>query len=341
MEFKDHFKKASSGQLDPFYLYTGEETYMIDHTIEYIESKYLNPLYKDMNLTVITDTVEIDSLLSTVNTLPFFDNNRLILIYNSHLFKQVKESDESKLLNLFQNFPENVHLIFIEKEVDKRKKLYKAFNKKEAVVTFKKLSSSEFHKWVNKKFKEYKCEISGHALTYFIEMVNYLSQEANQTLYHVENQIKTLSHINQEITTEIIDRYMDVPIEKNIFKMMDAVSEGKISEALFILNQLIEDGEPPIKIFFLLNGQFRNIYKCKELMKAGHTANSIASKLGIHPFVAKKSSHFASKFSTQTLSQIMTVLESIDEGMKSSGLSHQLLMEKGFFEIQLIMKESA
>lgn len=341
MEFKEHFKKASSGQLDPFYLYTGEESYMIDHTIAFIEEKYLNPLYKDMNLTIINDSVDVDSLLSTVNTLPFFDENRLVIIYNSHLFKQVKENDESKLLNLFQHFPDNVHLFFIESEVDKRKKLYKAFNKKGSVVTFSKLSSSEFHKWVSKKFKEYKCEISGHALTYFIEMVNYLSQEGNQNLYHVENQIKTLSNLNQAITTEIIDRYMDVPIEKNIFKMMDAVSEGKTSDALFILNQLIEDGEPAIKIFFLLNGQFRNIFKCKELMKAGHTANSIASKLGIHPFVAKKASHFASKFSVQTLSHIMTVLEEIDEGMKSSGLSHQLLMEKGFFEIQLIMHQSA
>jgi DNA polymerase-3 subunit delta len=172
-------------------------------------------------------------------------------------------------------------------------------------------------------------------------MVNYLNPESPRNLYEVEQYINALSNLNTPVTQALIDQYVEIPIENNIFKMMDAMSANNMKDVLFIFNHLVDNGEAEIKIFFMMSTQFRNIYKCKQLMAAGHSSASIASKLGIHPFVAKKASHFAGQFNNETLIQIMAILEKMDQDMKSSGIKPQLIIEKGILEIYMAKKGSA
>lgn len=311
----------------------GFERFLLDNSVKYIETHYLNPTYKDMNINVMESSLDVDTLLNWIQALPFFDERRLIIVQNVNLFK----SDmDPKLMEALDDLPDGVHILFIEKEVDKRKKLYKYLDKNACVVNFEKLNHRDFLKWTAKKFKENSVEVDGHVLNYFIEMVNYLNPESSRNLYEVDHFIKSMSFLKEPITTSVIDRYVEVPIENNVFKMMDALSENKMEEVLFIFNNLVQNGEAEIKIFFLMSSQFRNIYKCKKLMDAGHTSASIASKLSIHPFVAKKATHFAKGFTFKALEAILTILVQIDKDLKSTGLKPQLLIEKGILEIYMV-----
>ncbi|MDK2868283.1 MAG: polymerase subunit delta [Clostridiales bacterium] len=338
MDFFSYYKQISSQQLPKINLLYGFERYLLDNSVKYIESNYLNPIYKEMNLSVMEGNLNVDELASLISALPFFDRTRLIIIRNAQCFKQ--EVDK-KLFDLLDDIPDGVYILFIEKEVDKRKKLYKIIDKIGCVVNFEKLSQKEFQKWTVKKFKEYHGTIDSHTLNYFIEMVNYLNPESPRNLYEVEQYINALSNLKEPITQALVDKYVEIPIENNIFKMMDALSSNKMKEVLFIFNHLVENGEAEIKIFFMMSSQFRNIYKCKQLMAAGHSSASIASKLGIHPFVAKKASHFAGQFSNETLTKIMSILEKMDRDLKSSGVRPQLIIEKGILEIYMAKKGSA
>lgn len=338
MDFMTYYKQLRNNEIAPINLITGQEQYLIDNIVKMIETNFLMEAYKELNFTTIEGSFDVDQFLSIAETLPFFDSKRIVYVNNVNLFKNVKDEAEVKLMSFLKSVPEQTILVFVEKDLDKRKKLYKLFEKEGTFVSIDKMTHSEFVKWVNKKFKEYQKPISNHALNYFIEMSNYLDKESSKNLYDVDNTIKSLSNNEDEITERVINQYLEIPIEHNIFKMIDAISEKNIQTSLLILNELVGNGEPEIKVFYLINQQFRNILKTKYLIKSGYSSNIVATKLGIHPFVAKKASHFANQYTFESLHKIVDIIETVDIEMKSTGLSPHLLIEKALFEIQTINK---
>lgn len=336
MDFMTYFKTIKSGELDRITLITGDEVYLIDNLIKYIGETFLMPSYLDFNYSVYDQVADMDTIVGTANTLPFFDDKRILLFQNSGVLKGVKEEQEEKLLALLKNIPDHLYVIFAESDIDKRKKTYKFLSKNSQIVNVDKLSRQELVKWIGKRFKIYDKDISLHIINYLIEMINYLEESSDKNLYDVDNIVKMLCGLESEITEQVINQYIEVPIEQNIFKMMDAISTKEITTAIQILNQLVNNGEAEIKIFFLINQQFRNILKTKILLSEGHSSSTIASKLEIHPFVAKKAGQFASQFSVKQLSNIISMLEDVDTAMKSSGIAPMLLIEKAIFDIALV-----
>lgn len=338
MDFITFFKQIKNGTLNNLTFITGDEPYLIDNLTKYVSENFLMPEYRDFNYTVYDSLIDIDTLINVAMTLPFFDSHRMILLNGTGLLKTVKDESEEKLIKFFQDIPEHLYLVIAETELDKRKKIYKHLLKMTEVVQIVRYDRGELTKWVAKRFKHYEKNVDLHAVNYFIEMINYLSPESNINLYDVDNGIRSMAGVTEPITESVINRYLDVPIEHNIFKMMDAISSKQMSEALLILNHFVEGGEPEIKIFYLINQQFRNIYKIKMLLEAGHTSPTIASKLEIHPFVAKKAGNFAVHFTKQQLVQIIERLEEVDLLMKSSGLKPLVLIEKMLYQIYEISK---
>jgi DNA polymerase-3 subunit delta len=333
MDFLTYFKQISSGSLSHLAVFTGPEVYNIEHTIKYIEDNFLNADYKDFNFTSIDVCTDVDSVISAASTLPFFDSRRILIFNKTGLLKQIKEDQEVKLMNFLKDLPEHLVLIFNEQDTDMRKKLGKWLKKESDWVVFEKLDHSDFIKWTNKKFNGYGKKIDKHILNYFADRIDYLDAASEKNLFDVDNTIRSISGTVGDITEEIVNMYVTVPIEHNIFKMMDAISMNDMSNAIQILNQFISNGEPEIKIFSMISQQFRNIFKIKLLLASGYTSTTAATKLEIHPFVAKKASAFATKYTLVQLNRIMVVLEDTDLLLKSTGLKSQWMIEKALFEI--------
>ena len=65
--------------------------------------------------------IDVNAVISTAETMPFFAPRRLIILENSGLFKK----DAEALVSYLPELPETTHMIFVEKEIDKRNRLYK------------------------------------------------------------------------------------------------------------------------------------------------------------------------------------------------------------------------
>lgn len=335
MDFSAYFKALKNGQLEAINVFTGPERYNIDHTIKYIEGNFLNPAYQTFNFTLIDGALDVSALTELVMTLPFLDERRLVVIQKTGVLKQLKEDQEEKMLTLLNQIPDHLVLIFNEQDIDQRKKVCKLLKKEATWVNFPKLTRPDFVKWCQRKMGE---RANPHVINYLIDRVDYLDEASDKNLYDVDNVIKSLVGRNEPITEQMINQYVKIPVEHNVFKMMDAMSEKNMGLAIKILSDFIQSGEAPIKIFALMTLQYRNIYKLKKLLKSGYTSKTAAAKLDIHPFVAQKASHFALKYEEKELEQIMAVLYETDMGLKSTGLPAQWLIEKALFQIQQFAK---
>ena len=104
------------------YLFYGEEEYLKQQYKQKMKEVLL-PEGDTMNLTVYEGkSADPQEIMAQAETMPFFADYRLILVENSGFFK----SGGGDLAEYVSRIPQETVLVFIEKEVDKRSRLYKA-----------------------------------------------------------------------------------------------------------------------------------------------------------------------------------------------------------------------
>ena len=137
---KEHIKLNS---FKPVYLLYGTES-------------YLKKLYKDKLKVAILNTsdemnysyfegkgIEIPKLIEIANTLPFFSDKRLIMIENSGLFKSSND-----LADYIKQIPDTTHIVFVENEVDKRNRLFKAVKDVGTISEMNSMDEANLKLWV-------------------------------------------------------------------------------------------------------------------------------------------------------------------------------------------------
>ena len=112
-------------ELKKVYLLYGEERYLIRLYRDKLKKALADP-DDTMNFSSYEgDDINVREIIDLAETMPFFADRRLILIEGSKLFK--KGGDE--LGEYMVQLPEATYFVFVEEEVDKRSKLYKAVTK--------------------------------------------------------------------------------------------------------------------------------------------------------------------------------------------------------------------
>ena len=154
-----------TGQFQNVYLLYGEEAYL--------KRQYKEKLLKAM--VTQGDTMNFSAyegkdivqgeLIDLAETLPFFADRRMILIEDSGLFKKSAE----ELADYMASVPETTCFVFVEKEIDKKTKMYKAVNKIGSVVEFKRQTDETLARWINGRIRRNGKNITGDSYALFVQ----------------------------------------------------------------------------------------------------------------------------------------------------------------------------
>ena len=115
--------ELKNNQISRFQLLYGEERYMVQYYRNQLIEKLSNP-DDEMNRTFFRDKPEPSQIAEAAQILPFFAENRLIVVEDSGYFKS-----SSDMADYVESFPETTYIIFVEREIDKRNRLFKWINK--------------------------------------------------------------------------------------------------------------------------------------------------------------------------------------------------------------------
>ena len=108
--------------------------------------------------------INVKEVIDLAETMPFFAERRLILIEDSKLFK--KGGDE--LGEYLATLPEATYFVFVEEEVDKRSKLFKAVTKCGNAVEFGTQTDETLMRWVGNRISKEGKNITQAAYQTFI-----------------------------------------------------------------------------------------------------------------------------------------------------------------------------
>lgn len=308
-----------TGQLKQAYLLYGDESYLRkqyrdklkeallaeDDTMNYqcFEGKDSNPL----------------EIIDLAETMPFFAERRVIVIQNSGYFK--KSADE--LADYIKNPAQTVYFVFVEEQVDKRNRLFKAVKDFGYAAEFRTQEESVLKRWVLGLLKKENKKISEAALYLFFvktgtDMENIKQELEKLICYTLEAEAITEADVEAICTTKITNR---------IFDMINAIAEKRKKQALDLYYDLLSLKEPPMRILYLIGRQFNYLLQVKNLRKKGYDNRTIAQKTGLHSFVVGKYVTQASKFTENILRKAIEDCVDADECVKKGKMNDSMSVE--------------
>lgn len=308
-----------SGQFKQVYLLYGEEAYLKkQYKARFI--KAMLPEGDTMNYACYEGkNTDIREVIDLAETLPFFAERRLIVFEDTGFFK----SSGGDLADYIGEMPDTTYFIFIENEVDKRSKLYKAVKAKGYIAELGVQDESTLRRWIQGLVAKEGSQMAPADITYFLNKVGT----------DMENITKELEKLfcyaidRDKLTREDIDAVCTTQITNHIFEMVNAVAAKQQRRALDLYYDLLALKEPPMRILFLLIREYRMLFQVKALMQQGCTKKEIAARAGIHPFAAGRYMEQAKKFRLEELRDVMEEGADTEERVKTGFLADSLAVE--------------
>ena len=308
-----------TGKFKQIYLLYGEEAYLKKQYKERFVKAML-PVGDTMNYACYEGkNTDIKEVIDLAETLPFFAERRLILFEDTGFFK----SSGSDLADYISDMPETTCFIFIENEVDKRSKLYKAVKAKGHIVELGVQDENTLRRWVQGLVKKEGKTMSQGDVAYFLnkvgtDMENITKELEKLVCYAMDRDVLTRTDIDAVCVTQITS---------HIFEMVNAVADKKQRKALDLYYELLALKEPPMRILFLLTREYRILFHVKALLKQGYGKKEIASKAGLHPFAAGRYMDQAKRFHSKELRAVIEEGADIEQRVKTGLLTDHLAVE--------------
>lgn len=164
---------------------------------------------------------------------------------------------------------------------------------------------------------------------YFIEQEGYRDKSSEKTLSDLENEINKISSFvgkGNNVTNDVIDK-LSQKVENDIFKLIDYIGEQNASNAMKILNDMIQEGESVLGIFSMIARQFKIIMQVRQLQLDGYSTKLIADKLKMHQFVVGKALKQTKNFSDDIIVEILNYILESDYKIKTGLIRDTLAVE--------------
>lgn len=281
----------------------------------------------DMNrLDISGEKADLQELRDFTDTAPFLADVRLLTVDGSGFFKGGDSGDF--LYQWISTLPETAVVVFTEKEVDKRSKLFKYVSKMGTAFEYNHPTEEEIRKFTLNLFGKEKINIRQNVFDY---LISFLPLDYAGTQNDLE---KLFSYCKgkEEITKQDIDDILPKKVQDQIFKMIEEATMKKRDNALNLYYDLLSLHVEPMKILVLLTKEIYRLYMVKRLGKEKSDTEQ-AAVLGCQPWLIKKISRLASGYSTELLYQIFDFALSLDARVKSGDLTDKLSVELLLFKV--------
>lgn len=288
MNYTSFLKKVKSNEASGVYCFQGEEDYLAKNTINFLKKELIDESVLEFN-SFEKDATDMtyNNLYEEIVRLPFMAKKRVIVLYNwTDLSKDLAENYEE-----IEKLKDSYILVLMSSPESPRKNLsiVKTLMKYDRVVDFDMVNPAALKNWILKKFQEENKKISEVALKKFIEYLNYSKDSEFNSLYKIENEIKKLASISSEsIDERIVDSMVNKSISSNIFNLTDAISQKNRKRAIQELNKLLNNGEEPVKILYMLSRHMINVLKIINYKNQGYKDYDIMRLVGISKFEFNK-----------------------------------------------------
>lgn len=280
-----------------------------------------------LNTVRVDCSKEPQKVMEQVLAAPFLAERRMVVV--EHLLASKQKELQQEILKRIEekNLPDTNVVVFWEAtdayKTKDAKALLARLQKEKYAQQFDVLKGVQLGGWVAGEVAARKGKISSHATQYLIQHTNdswQLSSLVDQLVAYKQG---------EEIGVADVQLFLDETADDNIFNLVDAIVGKQPRQAYAMIQQQYAIGEDVQFMFAMLLRQFRILIELRDLFERddAQASNVLAKKLGLHPFVVKKSLPLAKRYTLEQLRQAYQLLLDLDIQIKHGEADQELLLD--------------
>lgn len=300
----------------------GDNDFAMRREVERVREHYVKKSGGDMSLEVFDlSETGFDNLLRSVAAVPLFASSRLIIVRG--LSKNTAAA--SKIEQLLKNVSPTTVVIFEERAIDKRSKVFKTLSKLPAknVRQFKVPTADQVVRWVIDEVKRRGGQID-------MSTAKKLCEQVGIDQWQLEQEIIKLLNYDTTITSQNINLLVVPNTSQTIFMLIDAVAEQNLTRALELYHQLGRDGVADQQILAMFNWHFRNLALAYDNIGSGL---NWAKTFGVSPFAAGKADQLARRLDGTEIGRAYRLIVEADYAIKTGVKSSQAALEDLIYQL--------
>ncbi len=329
MNYKEILSSINRKDFKTVYFLMGDESYYIDNLIKIFSDKILNEDEKIFNQTILYGKeTNVEQIISEAKQFPINAEKRVVIVKEAQNIRNIE-----KIESYFKNPQKNSILVFgyKNKKIDKRKKFGKELNKNCVVFESKKLYENQIPTWIN-EFLQNKGYKTNRKTTMLL--AEYLGTDLSKIINELNKIILAVTK-EQIINTEIIQKYIGISKDYNIFELQVSLGERDLEKISLIINYF-GSNQKNHHIILIINHLFSFFRKILIYKYTNDKSpNNIAKHLKINPFFVKQYQNAAGNYSKKQLFHIFELLKEYD--LKSKGVKNKNTNEKELLK-ELLLK---
>ena len=329
-EVKAIIKSIKDRNFNSIYFLMGDEPFYIDQISNTIENSVLSDEEKGFNQTIVYGRdISIDGIIGHAKRFPMMSEFQVIIVKEAQdLSRQIDQ-----LVPYVEN-PQTSTILVLNykyKKLDKRKGLYKALKKQNAIILeTKKLYDNQIADWVTTLVTSKGYSISIKASHLLVEFLGNDLSKINNEIDKLTGLIQT----NETITPELIESYIGISKDYNNFELKKSVGVKDIQKVFKIAKYFSDN--PKDNPFILTVAMLFNFFSQLMIYHGlpDKSKTNVAKVLGINPYFVSEYTTAAKFYPMKKVSKIIATLRTYD--LKGKGVNAQNLKASDLLNEMLI-----
>jgi DNA polymerase-3 subunit delta len=245
---------------------------------------------------------------SACNSFSLFGEGPFVIVRNLDAWNAAQKA---VVVEYLQDPPSEADLLLLGNKLGVRERLLVAVKKSGEVHNFKQPTGKALVKWV-----------VGHAGKLGLDLPedvaeNLTTRCSGDKRRLVREAEKLALYVGEvEATHEDVAVLCPPDVQSNIFAFVDSLAAGERGRAIRLLGDLIDTGEPPLRLTFMIRRQFQLVARARALFKRGATQGEAAKELKVPPFVARKLEEQGRNLDDRDLEQALALVLDLERGLK-------------------------
>jgi DNA polymerase-3 subunit delta len=261
-----------------------------------------------------------EAVVSACNAYSLFGGGPFVLVKNLDAWNAAQKA---VIVDYLENPSPEADLVLLGEKLGAREKLLAAVRSSGEVHNLEQPTGKALVRWVVGHAKKLDLDLPEDVAQSLIERCSgdkqRLASETEKLALYVSG---------RPATVEDAEALCSSDVQSNIFAFVDSLAAGDRGKSLKLLEDLIETGEPPLRVTYMVRRQFRLVAQARALFTRGASQGEVAKDLKVPPFIARKLEEQGRGHSEEDLEMALALILDLERGLKGgSDLDDELQVE--------------
>ena len=249
-----------------------------------------------------------ETVVSACNSFSLFGEGPFVVVRNLDAWNAAQKT---MVVDYLLDPPPESDLLLVGKKLGARERLLAAVKKSGEVHNFEQPTGKALVKWV-----------VAQAGTLGLDLPETVAEDlttrcSGDKMRLVQETEKLALYVGGGAAThEDVAQLCPPDVQSNIFAFVDALAAGQRGRAIKLLEDLIETGEPPLRLTFMIRRQFQLAARARALFERGASQGERARELKVPPFVARNLEGQGRKLDDGDLERALALVLDLESGLK-------------------------